>query len=158
MHQPEDNREHQDLVEAPAELVRALKHFDAAPFIPPAVDEAILRSARCQLGRRAGSGLLAFSPGLRFSWRLAPWAAALAAATLVGVLLLPLQRSHQLTREDLNRDGRVDILDAFALARALNATPVLKKAPDINGDGVTDQLDVNAIAAQAVSLQKGGSS
>lgn len=77
---------------------------------------------------------------------------------------------------DLNADGRVDILDALTLARRIeipgeprpsalqpsNATTIVARANergrpgsefwDINGDGVIDRRDVDAVARQAVSL------
>lgn len=53
--------------------------------------------------------------------------------------------------EDLDRNGRVDILDAFQLARELE----LGNAPrgrDVNGDGRIDREDVEYIAHLAVRL------
>src|SRR6185369_1280179 len=56
------------------------------------------------------------------------------------------------TREDINRDGRVDVLDAFALARRIETGGTLDPRWDINGDGRVDRADVNVIAARAVNL------
>ena len=55
-------------------------------------------------------------------------------------------------REDIDRNGRVDILDAFALARQIEAGSGRLPDGDINGDGVVDAGDVDAIALKAVAL------
>ena len=67
-------------------------------------------------------------------------------------------RQAAFAREDVNHDGRVDILDAFALARQLKAGAARATRFDINGDGVVDERDVASIAARAVRLEKGGHS
>ena len=59
---------------------------------------------------------------------------------------------------DLNHDGQVDILDAFALARQLKESAQSNLQLDMNGDGVVDERDVATLAARAVSLGKGGRS
>ncbi|HYC56884.1 MAG TPA: dockerin type I domain-containing protein [Candidatus Binatia bacterium] len=53
---------------------------------------------------------------------------------------------------DVNGDGSFDILDAFALARAL---PAPAPSGDINGDGTADRRDVDEVARRAVSLVQG---
>jgi len=55
---------------------------------------------------------------------------------------------------DLNRDGKVDILDSFALARELKKGNPLPAYLDVNGDGVVNEQDVNSIASRAVALGK----
>ncbi|HEY5911620.1 MAG TPA: dockerin type I domain-containing protein [Verrucomicrobiae bacterium] len=157
MHQPEHNGEEE--LAAPEKLVAALKRVPSrVPFIPPAVDGTVLRAARRQLAPRT-------SPTL-FGFKLMRWAAGAAVVCGVAIVLVQMQRSSlnpfpggAFAREDVNHDGRVDILDAFALARQLKtgrgaAPPWL----DVNGDGVVDERDVTAIAAHAVQLPKGGRS
>lgn len=51
---------------------------------------------------------------------------------------------------DVNHDGRVDILDAYIVARKIARHEPLDPAWDINGDGVVDQKDVDLIATLAV--------
>ena len=108
-----------EALQAPPRLVSALKRLPQRPiFIPPPTDEAILRAARRHLGR-----------GNELRWvRLIPWAAALATLALLLALLpqfvgktKPVGSASSFAREDVNHDGRVDILDAFALARQLKA-------------------------------------
>jgi len=60
----------------------------------------------------------------------------------------------RLVREDVNRDGKVDIRDALLLARKLELREPVSPALDINGDGRVDRRDAEAIAVQAVRLDK----
>ena len=57
---------------------------------------------------------------------------------------------------DAVRRGRVDMLDAFVLARKIDsgaAAPTPAKGwEDVNADGVLDKRDVDQVAALAVSL------
>lgn len=60
---------------------------------------------------------------------------------------------------DLDRNGRTDILDAFALARALDrggAAAYDHDTADLNGDRRVDRADVDAIARRAVALDRKG--
>lgn len=60
------------------------------------------------------------------------------------------------TPADIDGNGRVDILDAYVMARGLaNASTDLDPAWDINADGTIDQRDIDAVAQSAVRL-KGG--
>ncbi len=156
MHQPEQNEEGPA---APDKLVTALKRMPSRlPFIPPTVDETVLRAARRRLQPKARQRLATLT-----FWR---WAAAAVAVCVLALALVQINRwgttssqERQLVREDINRDGRVDILDAFALARKIKAGSVTPGWLDVNGDGVVDERDVTAVAAHAVQLSsKGGRS
>lgn len=126
-------------------------------FVPPTVDEAILRAAHEHLSKREAP---------TFRWMsLIPWLAATAALVLVGALVfVPWKPSSKqstaslIRREDVNRDGQVDILDAFALAKELKSGRVSNLQLDLNGDGVVDERDMRMIATEAVKLSKGGRS
>jgi hypothetical protein len=98
--------------------------------------------------------------------RWLPWVS-VAAAAVVLLIAIPQfskrpapapARDSVFARRDLNRDGPVDILDAFALARQLKQGGTKNLQLDVNGDGVVDERDVAAIAARAVKLDKGGHS
>ena len=65
----------------------------------------------------------------------------------------PLASAAPADPRDIDRDGRVDILDAFALARRLEGTDAPADNWDMNGDGVVDQGDVDSVAMAAVSLK-----
>jgi hypothetical protein len=53
-------------------------------------------------------------------------------------------------REDVDHDGKVDILDAFVVAKLIEARGQLDRTYDINGDGRIDGADVDRIAMAAV--------
>ena len=126
-------------------LAAALRRTQARRvFVPPTVDEAILRAAERSVARVP-------------SWLWIRWVAVTAAVILVCTVGYWFKRpGAELAREDVNRDGQVDVLDAFQLARELKAG--MKTARDVNGDGVADQRDVDVIASRAVRLEKGGPS
>ncbi len=61
---------------------------------------------------------------------------------------------------DFDRSGRVDLLDAFGLAKAIELgasadTGASFAAADVNRDGRVDDRDVDHIAQQAVALPEG---
>ena len=108
--QPEDEN-----LQAPEKLVEAMNHLQKERiFVPQAVDHAMLMRARQHLRRLEG---------LQSGWK--PWlswaamAACLALAVWLGGHFNNPTRSRTFAREDINRDGRVDVLDAFALARRI---------------------------------------
>jgi Dockerin type I domain len=180
------NEQHKDEnLEAPPKLVAALRHLSREPvFVPPTLDEALMKAARQHLGRAERKKLGWF--------RLIPWTVATAGLAAAVFLAYPrakellgfapltfgrsaksVQRGSENTaespippkshapayvREDLNGDGKVDILDAFILAKTLQAAPISDPRLDVNGDGVIDRRDIETIAAHAVSLEKKGRS
>jgi hypothetical protein len=137
----------------PEALSRALNEIERERnlFVPPAVDDVILKAARAQFD----------SPPVRpgFSlwkqWRLifAGVTTALMAGLLL-FLLVPRKSSlpFVLTRQDINHDGHVDILDALALAKSIKENGPFSKAFDQDGDGKLDEADIKAVAAAAVRL------
>lgn len=134
-------------LEAPARLVSALKEGARRKiFVPPTVDDAILKAARTQLCPASKSS----APHLP---RWVFWSA-LAGTCVVIALLARMSAPPQFAREDLNHDGKVDILDSFALARQLKNGGSLPAYLDVNGDGVVDERDVTSIATRAVALGK----
>ena len=152
--QPNGNSE-DDSLKAPPRLAVAFRHLRPERiFVPPTLDEALLGEARRRLAKRVRR---------RFDWfRLSPWIPAAAGILLLGLLASFFARPFLkepgqplFVREDLNHDGRVDVLDAFALARVLKSGAALDHRLDINGDGVVDARDVATIAAHAVAMQRG---
>jgi hypothetical protein len=150
----ENNDTPDEALGAPPAFVAALQRTPKqALFIPPTVDEAVLRAAREHLVRPEHARFT------WFDWR--PWLAAAAAAVLLLLVIwLPSAKSARTPglelSQDLNHDGRVDILDAFILARKLEAGAMEDRRLDLNGDGRVDQADVASLAARAVKLDKGG--
>ena len=131
----------------PARLSEELKaHYTPPRVIASRMDDAILAAAREHLAH--------VTPGRRMV-QFPRWLAAAAVVALAAVLaslLLSVRRSPVMAREDINRDGRVDVLDAFALARRLQQGVTTDRLFDINGDGVVDQKDLDAITTRAVKL------
>ena len=159
MQMPDEQQPDEAGLNAPPKLVAALKRSQAQPiFIPRAVDDRVLRAAEQHFHMPAPP---------RFNWlRLIRWGTAAAAIAILALLAGQILRRPPATpltessvpREDINHDGRVDILDAFALARRLQHEERPGPALDINGDGIVDERDVTALAAKAVELPKGGPS
>ena len=91
----------------------------------------------------------AAAPPRRRRWgRWASVAAVLVAAAGLWLFVRP-----STVPMDINRDGTVDILDAYALQVQLQKG---ERDPrrDVNGDGVVDEKDVEAIARSCVLLAR----
>lgn len=145
----------------PDELGEDMKALFERQFsVPPEVDRAIMdKAARHFAGREfAGSGRR------RIRW-MSLWKVAAAAAVVFLAFSLnltdkPAPTVHRAViakagAADFDRNGRVDILDAFKLARQIELASDAGLNLDINGDGLIDRGDVDAIALAAVSLDKG---
>ena len=121
-------------------------------FISPVVDEKVLGQAKPHLARIRTRR----SRRERVGW--VALAAGVALAAMVARTVLHQGGSPQFAREDLNHDGKVDILDAFQLAREIKSGKPPAQIEDFNGDGKVDAADVEILAKRAVSLDKGGHS
>jgi hypothetical protein len=114
-------------------------------FIPPALDQTILKHAREHLTGEPKGGPFGF-----WNWFALSTATAL---IVLMIFLLPRTKTPVIAREDINRDGQVDILDAMSLARSLEnstAAPTL----DQNNDGKLDEADIRAVALAAVRIDR----
>ena len=135
-------------LDLPEGLRRAMADLHApSRGIPPHIDHAVLSRARVA------------HPARRRLWVGTRWAAiALAAAAMVTVAirLLPPVLNHSpsplAVAGDVNHDNKVNILDAYIVARHIARHEPLDRAWDVNGDGVVDQKDVDQIAATAVTV------
>lgn len=112
-------------------------------FIPPALDCAILKEAREHLTGEPKGRPFGF-------WNWFTLGTAVAAIALI-LLLLPRMKMPAIAREDINRDGHVDILDAMALAKAVGGNDLNL---DQNADGKVDDADVTAVALAAVRVDR----
>lgn len=160
----------------PVRLVEELRALaQPGPLVPPAVDQAILAQARAHLrpiartvaserSWSAAPGPVAQekAPALVRVWFTTALGVAAALALGLGLAFVVRHRdpgSASVAREDVDGNGRVDMLDALAVARQLHASPSTDPATvaafDVNGDGVVDQRDIEQIAARAVKLTKG---
>ena len=57
---------------------------------------------------------------------------------------------------DIDRSGRVDIIDAYLMSRRLGTRAVAPRSWDFDRDGAVGEADVKAVAMQAVALADGG--
>jgi hypothetical protein len=124
--------------------------------VPPEVDRAVMdRAGRHFAGREF------IRTRRRFRWA-ALWKVAAAAAVVIFAFSLDLHNMPEQTARysaidraaaaDFDKNGRVDILDAFELARQIESTDGAEANLDINGDGLVNRDDVDMVALAAVSL------
>jgi len=143
----------------PSRLSNDLKAiFEPQAGVPPEIDRAVMDRAhkyfsavQSSQGRRR-----------RVHWA---WRVAAAAAVIIFAFSLdltkqtgPITESFSISKTqaiDIDRNGRVDILDAFKLARHIESADRTETAWDVNGDGQIDRSDVDMVALTAVRLDKG---
>jgi hypothetical protein len=155
--------------------------FKPARAVPSEVDRAVLDQAHRQLTRR-------HRPRRIFRWAASVGAAA-AVIVFAFVLHFAIEPISDVTKGplsqvptkpsaihtdsllaevqlDLDRNGRVDILDAFKLARQIESSGGRRRSKavateragtdwDMNGDGFVNHDDVDFVAFAAVRLNKG---
>ena len=126
--------------------------------VPTDIDDVVMAAARSALRERRGGNI-----ATRHWARWTAVAAGLALLVWTGSLMTskPVVQPAALRTlvsgpGDFDRSGRVDILDAFALARQLDSD-IAPTFGDFNGDGRIDRADVDAIAMAAVRLTEGTS-
>ena len=142
----------------PADLVGRLRDLDArAVEVPASLERSILLQSRARLAQAA---VVSGTARGRSAWRFIVPAAAAAAVALLVWWVQPEARQVggfpvQQTAGDFNGDGRVDIIDAFELAR-WQQEGVRPPLADVNGDEQFTAADVDAIAARAVALDREG--
>ena len=122
--------------------------------IPPEVDRAVLDKAHQHLTQKHWSH--------RILRHINIWRIAAAAAVIIFAFSLNLTQKPEPTTSqsllvearavDIDRNGRVDILDAFKLARYVESAERTDKKLDINGDGLVNSNDVDLVASAAVRL------
>jgi len=131
------------------------KVFGPQEQVPAHIDRAVAEAAHRHFGRQPR----------RLWWlRWAVPATAAAAAVIVLSVGLSIHRTSPpraarmdaaMTRADIDRNGRVDIIDAFQLARHIESANPTDEMWDINGDGLVNRDDVDKVALAAVRLNKG---
>lgn len=154
----------------PPAIIDALRELDGPAVMPdPLRDADVISGARrhlagvAQVERKRRNLRLFFAGGA---------GGALAAAAMIAFVVLvwnpankPMaSQDHFAATEssiadaidpvDLDANGSIDILDAYALAKKIQqGEPSI--ANDFNNDGRIDQLDIDLIANQAVQLDTG---
>ena len=161
----EGRREAGTEVKVPPKLAADLNALFEPPLtVPPEVDRAVMDRASQHFVRRQS---------IKGGRRRLRWAgtAAAAAAVIIFALVFDFtkqssptisQLDHPVARADIDRSGRVDILDALKLARHIESASraetslsLRKQGWDINGDGLVNRSDVDLVAYAAVRLDKG---
>jgi len=152
----ENNRQFDDLDRHVSDRLRTDLRglFEPPGAVPARVDKIVLDRAKQRLAQPRR--LI-----IRLRW--AAGIAAAAAAVTIGVILFnpqsairnPQSVSPALAggRADVDANGRVDILDAFRLARDIEARGPVASQWDLNGDGRIDKDDVDLVASAAVRLR-----
>lgn len=142
-----DNEQEFDLSDRFAKDIKNL--YSASVSVPTEVDRAILNKAAQKLKRPRSH--------IRILRWIGPVAAAAAIIIFVSLPKLQKARISQMKSvaqisTDIDNNGRVDILDAFKLAKLIQSEISVDKKWDINGDGLVDEGDVDKVALVAVSL------
>ncbi|HEV8291725.1 MAG TPA: dockerin type I repeat-containing protein [Tepidisphaeraceae bacterium] len=154
-HTPEKNLDQWAEQGGPPRLRAGLTSiFGSTPAIGRSLDEQFLNAVRQESIRRN-----------RMRWVIRYAIGSVAAAAAVVLIVIRTTHHDQpainnptasvATTEDVNRDGKLDILDAFLMARKVAANEHLTKEWDFNHDGTVDAKDVDVVAFAAVKL-KGG--
>jgi len=147
-------------LDLPTHLIDDIAELYKPPAdVPRDIDDEILFAAKEQLGNTRRS----------WHWGLVGVIAA-TIALVFGIELImqprrpvlkstPYVRSQQpaIVREDIDGSGRVDILDAFLLARRIETGAGTQPEWDVNKDGRINKADVDAVALTAVRLNGGAS-
>jgi hypothetical protein len=125
--------------------------------VPPDIDARILWNAskRARIARKTTrSQRLGFSSS---RWAIA--ATLILALGAVGIWrrvgVAPVQTAR-LSTSDIDGNGKIDIRDAFMLAKAIDGRTDADLARAIDGDAAFDREDVDRIARQAVALRRPG--
>ena len=124
--------------------------------VPPDIDRAVAQAARRHFAR----------PQRRLWWPR--WAVPATAAAAIAIACLwwaQPEKKASVTESpyalqaavatDIDGNGRVDILDAFVLAKYIETRKPMDATWDFNGDGLIDRRDVDTVAFAAVRLDKG---
>lgn len=162
------NNEPED--ELPQEVIAILRQRNGPQTpIPQQIDEAVLTDARRHLRsvsqplrrrQRARRALIALSTStvaaavLLISLK-SPWnqSAEPQLAQSAGVADAELSPSEVVNAvEDIDQNGQINILDAFALARHVESGAPMVASWDQNSDGIVDNDDVRLVAFDAVML------
>lgn len=137
--------------------------FKPPENVPPEIDRAVAEAAHRHLTPTQTRFRF-----IRWAWHIAAAAAVIIVTSLIFITHNPPPKVAEfyegqgtryegqvVARADIDKNGRVDILDAFRLARNIESGRETEKLWDINGDGMVNHQDVDKVAFAAVSLNKG---
>ena len=152
----------EDLPDAVKSALR--NRFGSVPEVPSNIDQSILADARRHFEQHGPAALRLTQRRRVSAWQWTAIGSTVAAACVLFFALKSDQSQQantfaaasrgvaadaQLT-SDVDFNGRVDILDAFAMARQIRSGR--EKSYDINHDGRFDVTDVDIVAREAVKL------
>ena len=167
-----DNMEFDEFGEELPDAVKAAlqQRFGSVPDVPSSIDQSILADARRHF-EQYGPAALRMTKRRRVSvWQWTAIGSTVAAACVLFFAMKPDQLQQQNSfaarisavspaaemmadaelTSDVDFSGRVDILDAFAMARQIRSGR--EKLYDINHDGRFDEADIDIVAREAVKL------
>ena len=161
-----DNLEFDEVGQELSDAVKAAlrKRFGPVPDVPSSIDQSILADARRHFEQHGPAALRPARRRRVSAWQWTAIASTVAAACVVLFALRPPQPNQEASvasrsdasfmddelRSDVDLNGRVDILDAFAMARQFRDGSA--EARDLNRDGRFDKLDIDLVAREAVKL------
>lgn len=125
--------------------------FGSGSGVPGEVDRAVLDAARRKLVK----------PRRRRFVKWGSWIGTAAAIVLLVFMVNgPWDKGQGIQESanvagDIDGNGRVDVLDAFKLAKSVESPGAADARWDVNGDGTVDSADVDEIAYFAVRLSEG---
>jgi len=145
---------------APSKLSTDLKIlFEPQVGIPPEVNRAVMDRAHKHLvPLQSGKS---WHRRIHWGWRIGAAAAVIVLAFSLDLTKQPDSKTDSFSllsktqAVDIDQNGRVDILDAFKLARHIESADQTETEWDFNGDGQIDRSDVDVVAFAAVRLHKG---
>ncbi len=144
-------------LDLPSALVEELRQLhEPGSQVPGEVDAAIQEMAwrrievmnRQRLIRRWGQLGVAAAGIALFFW---------IGRVIEGPTIRPTAIGSPVLAHDIDQSGRVDILDAMALAQHIERSGTLERRWDLTRDGTVDRADVDAVAMAAVRLVQGAS-
>jgi len=162
-----DDLEFDEVGEELPDAVKAAlgKRFGPSPDVPSNIDQSILADARRHFEQH-GPAALRLTKRRRISaWQWTAIGSTVAAVCVVFFAMKPHEPQSENTfaarsaavvsadpelTSDADHNGRVDILDAFVMARQIRSGQ--DKSYDINRDGRFDKLDIDMVAREAVKL------
>ncbi len=134
--------------------------YGGTPSVSSEIDKSILADARRYFEQPGSASLRPARPRKISAWQWTAIASTITAACAVSVVWQPAEKTgesfikatkvQEPEGSDVDRNGRVDILDAFALARQIRDG--VGSGHDINHDGRFDQRDIELVAGESVKL------
>lgn len=161
-----DDSEFEDINAEPPDTVKAAlrTRFGPVPDVPSNIDQSILADARRHFEQHGPASLrpTRWRRVSKWQWTVLGSSVAAACVLFFAMKAQPPQNEQTFAarsvdessdaelKSDVDLNGQVDILDAFAMARQIRSGQDMRY--DINRDGRFDKLDIDIVAREAVKL------